>query len=72
MDEKWLRSYERAVLFGETLGMNEYSPEVDKYLNILSFPTFPGHCGCILIDISKVQYVKNMNHPESILKIIKN
>ena len=71
MDEKWLRSYERAVLFGETLGMNEYSPEVDKYLNILCFPTFAGHCGCILIDISKVQHIKNMDHPENIIKIIK-
>lgn len=51
--------------------MNEYSPEVDKYLNILCFPTFAGHCGCILIDISKVQYIKNIDPMENIIKIIK-
>lgn len=54
MDEKWLRNYERAVLFGETVGMNEYSPEIDKNLNILCFPTFEGHCGCVLLDAGKI------------------
>ncbi|MCI7767621.1 MAG: LytTR family transcriptional regulator DNA-binding domain-containing protein [Oscillospiraceae bacterium] len=51
MDRKWLRSYERAVLYGETLELIDYSPEIDKYLRIICFPTFKGHCGCMLFDI---------------------
>lgn len=52
MDKKWLRSYERAVLYGETLEILDYSPEINKYLRIICFPTFKGHCGCMLFDIS--------------------
>ena len=51
MDRKWLRSYERAVLYGDTLELIDYSPEIDKYLRIICFPTFKGHCGCMLFDI---------------------
>ena len=36
MDSKWLRSYEHSVLYGETLEIVDYSPEVDKYLRIVS------------------------------------
>ena len=56
MDAKWLRSYERSVLYGETLEILDYSPEIDTYLKIISFPTFPGHCGCILFDVSKIRF----------------
>ena len=52
MDKKWLRSYERTVLYGETLELIDYSHEIDKYLRIICFPTFKGHCGCMLFDIS--------------------
>ena len=55
MDTKWLRSYERAVLYGETLELIDYSPEIDKYLRIICFPTFKGHCGCLLSDISETK-----------------
>ena len=55
MDKKWLRSYERAVLYGETLELIDYSPEIDKYLRIICFPTFKGHCGCLLFDISETK-----------------
>lgn len=55
MDTKWLRSYERAVLYGETLELIDYSPEIDKYLRIICFPTFKGHCGCLLFDISETR-----------------
>lgn len=54
MDPKWLRTYERAALFGETLKIVDYSPEIDAYLDIICFPTFKGHCGCILFDVSKI------------------
>ena len=56
MDSKWLRSYEHSVLYGETLEIVDYSPEVDKYLRIVCFPTFKGHCGCLLFDISETNF----------------
>ena len=59
MDPKWLRSYERAALYGEKLEMMDYSPEIDTYLKVICFPTFRGHCGCILFDLSDIRYVEN-------------
>ena len=53
MDAKWLRSYERAVLYGEMLEIFDYSPEVDTYLKVTCFPTFAGHCGCILFNVQE-------------------
>lgn len=65
MDRKWLRSYERAVLFGETLNIVDYSPEIDTKLNILCFPTFTGHCGCILMDIDKMHFFRAATSTEN-------
>ena len=56
MDSKWLRMYERATLYGETLEMIDYSPEVDTDLKVICFPTFAGHCGCILFDLSQIEF----------------
>lgn len=58
MDSKWLISYERAALYGDTLEIIDYSPEIDKYLKIICFPTFKGHCGYILFDISQIEYTR--------------
>ena len=54
MDSKWLRCYERAALYGETMEITDYSPEIDTNLKIICFPTFRGHCGCILFDVNDV------------------
>ncbi|MGN0173029.1 MAG: LytTR family transcriptional regulator DNA-binding domain-containing protein [Acutalibacteraceae bacterium] len=64
MDSKWLRSYERATLYGETLEMIDYSPEIDTYLKVICFPTFKGHCGCILFNISDIEFTKNSSDTE--------
>lgn len=64
MDSKWLKSYERAAMYGEILEIMDYSPEIDKYLKVICFPTFEGHCGCILFDISKISFVQNGNDTE--------
>lgn len=66
MDSKWLRSYERATMYGEVLELMDYSPEVDKYLKVICFPTFEGHCGCILFDISNISFVQNGNDTEQV------
>ena len=51
MDSKWLKNYERAALYNETIEMIDFSPEIDTYLKVICFPTFKGHCGCMLFDI---------------------
>ena len=58
MDAKWLRVYKRTALYGETLEIADYSPEIDTNLRIICFPTFRGHCGCILFDQAEIQTVR--------------
>ena len=58
MNTKWLRLYERATLYGETLEVMDYSPEINAYLKVTCFPTFKGHCGCILFDLTEIEYAK--------------
>lgn len=67
MDSKWLRTYERATLFGETIKIIDYSPEINTYLDIICFPTFKGHCGCILFDISKINSYRQATDTEKAL-----
>ena len=62
MDAKWLHVYERANLYGETLEIMDYSPEIDTNLKIICFPTFPGHCGCILFNADKMKSISEKNH----------
>lgn len=69
MDAKWLRSYERATLFGETLEMMDYSPEIDAYLKVICFPTFKGHCGCMLFELVEVRYTKNSSDAEKAVEL---
>lgn len=54
---KWLKMYERSTLYGEKLEIQDYSHEVDAYLKIISFPTFKGHCGCILFRMEEVENI---------------
>ena len=62
MDVKWLHVYERATLYGETLEIMDYSPKIDTNLKIICFPTFPGHCGCILFNADKMKSISEENH----------
>lgn len=69
MDSKWLQSYERATLYGETLEIIDYSPEIDTYLKVICFPTFKGHCGCILFNISEIEFTQNSSDAEKALML---
>lgn len=69
MDSKWLRSYEQAVLYGEKLEIIDYSPEIDTYLKVICFPTFPGHCGCILFNIEDIKFTKSSDDAEKALML---
>ena len=69
MDSKWLRIYERATLYGEKLEIIDYSPEIDAYLKVICFPTFRGHCGCILFDISEIEFIRSSSNAEKALML---
>lgn len=69
MDSKWLRCYELATLYGETLEIMDYSPEIDTYLKVICFPTFIGHCGCILFNISDIKFTRNSSDAEKALTL---
>lgn len=69
MDFKWVRTYERATLFGETIKIVDYSPEIDSYLDIVCFPTFKGHCGCILFDVTKITSFRSATDTEKALSL---
>lgn len=54
---------------GEALEFTDYSPEIDTYLKVICFPTFPGHCGCILFDIHEIEYIKSSDEAEKALQL---
>lgn len=58
MNRKWLRLYECAVLYGETLEVIDHSPEIDTDLRVVCFPTFKGHCGCLLFPVTGTHFIK--------------
>ena len=49
MDSKWLRNYERSAIFGDIIETMDYSPEIDKNLNIYCYQPEPGYCACVLV-----------------------
>ncbi|MGN0622879.1 MAG: LytTR family DNA-binding domain-containing protein [Oscillospiraceae bacterium] len=69
MDSKWLNCYERSALYGEMLEMIDYSPEVDRYLKVICFPTFKGHCGCILFDITDIRFTQNSSDAQNAMRL---
>lgn len=69
MDSKWLKSYERSALYNETIEMIDFSPEIDTYLKVICFPTFKGHCGCILFNIDEIEFMENSSEAQKALKL---
>ena len=61
MDSKWLRAYERATLYGETLEIIDYSPEIDTYLKVICFPTFSR-----TLRLYPVRHRQDPLHPEQL------
>lgn len=69
MDSKWLRSYERTALYNEIIELVDFSPEIDTYLKIICFPTFRGHCGCIMFNIDDIKFVNSSDDAFKALKM---
>ena len=68
MDDKWLCTYERATLYGERLEIMAYSPEIGTELKIICFPTFPGHCGCMLFPLDEIHYAQKQDELSQLWK----
>lgn len=68
MDDKWLCTYERATLYGERLEIMAYSPEIDTELKIICFPTFSGHCGCMLFPLGEIHCAQKQDELSQIWK----
>ena len=68
MDDKWLCTYERATLYGEQLEIMAYSPEIDTELKIICFPTFPGHCGCLLFPLDEIHCAQKQDELSQLWK----
>lgn len=68
MDDKWLCTYERATLYGERLEIMAYSPEIDTELKIICFPTFSGHCGCMLFPLDEIHCAQKQDERSQIWK----
>ncbi len=64
MDAKWLRTYERATLFEEMLNIVDHSSEIHTNLEIICFPTFKGHCGCILLNVDELKFSRRTDDTE--------
>lgn len=69
MDSKWLKNYERTALYNETIEMIDFSPEIDTYLKVICFPTFKGHCGCILFNIDEIEFSQNSGEAQHALEM---
>ncbi len=62
---KWLKPYYEAAYEGKASSCNDISEEIDKYLQIESFPTDEkGVCVCILRDIKKETVEKEQRSKE--------
>lgn len=72
MDSKWLKSYERTALYNEIIELVDFSPEIDTYLKVICFPTFKGHCGCILFNIDDIKFTKSSDEATLALKLYLN
>ena len=64
---KWLKPYYESAYEGKATSSNDISEEIDKYLQIETFPTNEkGVCACILRDI-KVEFLETENQKLEIL-----
>lgn len=56
-DPKWLNFYYETAWLGIPHVMREYSPEIGKDLLIHTFRTEPGHCDCVVQDVTQENFL---------------
>ena len=52
-DRKWLAPYWETASRGTVQTLNDFSPEIDRFLEIKSYQPCHGFCACILTDVSE-------------------
>lgn len=65
MDQKWLRTYECAALFEEMIHIVDHSPEIGQDLSIVCFPTFKGHCGCLMFNVNDMKFFRQTSDTDN-------
>lgn len=66
-DFQWQRNLNRSALFGDCLEMMALQADINEYLKMISFPTFKGHCGCILFRLTDIEFTNSSREPEKAL-----
>lgn len=56
-DPKWLKYYYETAWLGIPHVIREYSPEIGKELLIHTFCTDPGHCDCVVQDVTQENFL---------------
>lgn len=69
-DRKWLAFYAQAACGGKTHSMKDYSPEIKKYLTVLSYPVREDYCASMLSD--DTAYELHLEHENERLAFIIN
>ncbi|MDD3253536.1 MAG: response regulator [Lachnospiraceae bacterium] len=52
-DSKWLSFYNDTAIEGKLIRISEYSPEIDRYIQVQCYQLSYGYCGCLITDISE-------------------
>ncbi len=73
-DPKWLSYFYETACHGTMHSVNRYSPELKKHLQVYTFQTEPGHCGCVLQNVSEEHFLeeelsRNQEEMKHILEI---
>lgn len=61
-DPKWLHYYYETAWLGIPHVIREYSPEIEKDLLIHTFRTAPGHCDCVVQDVTQENFLLRELH----------
>lgn len=70
-DPKWLRYYYETAYEGISHVIRSYSPEIQKYLLIYTFRSEPGHCECVLLDMTEQHFlIQELEHSRETMKRI--
>lgn len=71
-DPKWLQYYYETAWHGIPHVIREYSPEIGKDLLIHTFRTEPGHCDCVVQDVTQENFLLRELHQsrEEIMRVL--
>lgn len=71
-DPSWLKYYYETAWLGIPHVIRKYSPEIGKDLQIYTFRTDPGHCDCVVQDVTQENFLFRELHQsrEELLRVL--